>query len=99
MNPDVIFLTSSTVLEYDENQLKTDPVWSKMKAVSSGKVYRIPAKIDSWDLPGIAPIIGTFFMLHSMYPDHFSEQELQKEIDDYYTFMFGRTFTREYLGY
>ena len=29
----------------------------------------------------------------------FTEEQLQQEIDEYYTLMFGRTFEAEYLGY
>ena len=99
LNPRLIFLTSSTVLEYSVSDLEKDAVWSGLDAVSRGRLYQIPAKIDSWDLPGVACLIGTFYMLRSMYPDYYTEEELDAEIDGYYSFMFGRTFDREYLGY
>ena len=62
-------------------------------------MYQIPARIDTWDMPGVASVLGTFWMLHTMYPDSFSTQELEAEIQDYYTFLFGRTFDADYLGY
>lgn len=99
MNPDVIFFTSSAVLEYDPSDFSTNPSWQGMNAVKTNKLYSIPAKIDSWDMPGIACVPGTFFMLHTMYPDYFSEEDLQKQVNDYYEFMFGKTFDRNYLGY
>jgi ABC-type Fe3+-hydroxamate transport system substrate-binding protein len=98
MNPDVIFLTSSTVLQYDVATLKTSENWSEVKAARTGRIYTVPAKLDSWDLPGIACTIGTFYMLHEMYPEHFSAESLQKEVDSYYKFIFGKTFTKTTLG-
>lgn len=99
MDPDVIFCTSSTVLNYSVEELLESQTWSEMKAVKDRRVLQIPAKWDAWDLPGVNCTLGTMWMLHSMYPEYFSAEELQAEIDDYYTFMFGRTFDREYIGY
>ncbi|MDR1605148.1 MAG: ABC transporter substrate-binding protein [Gracilibacteraceae bacterium] len=98
-NPDMLFLTSSTVLDYTADTLRADPTWSGMSAVQSGSIHQIPAKIDSWDMPGISCALGTMYMLHKMYPDFFSAGQLEREIDEYYTFLFGKTFERDYLGY
>ena len=98
-NPDFIFCTSSTALDYSPESLIEDPTWSAMKAVITKSIFVVPARIDSWDMPGISCVLGTMYMLHMMYPDYFSADELQAEIDEYYTFMFGRTFESDYLGY
>ena len=50
-------------------------------------------------MPGISCVLGTMYMLWRMYPDYFSADELQKQIDEYYTFMFGKTYDFAYLGY
>ena len=98
-DPDFIFCTSSTALDYSPEILTSDPTWSAVSAVSNRRIFIVPARIDSWDMPGLSCVLGTFFMLHMMYPEYFSAEELQIEIDDYYTFMFGRTFDSDYLGY
>ena len=98
-NPDFIFMTSSTSLDYDEDELLNSSTWSAMNAIKNGQIYRIPSKIDSWDMPGISCVIGTMYMLYKMYPEYFSKEELQKEIDEYYNLMFGKTFGENYLGY
>ncbi len=98
-NPDHLFCTSSAVLDYTAEELMADPAWRKMAAVQAGDVAIVPAKIDTWDMPGIACVPGTFWMLHQMYPEYFGADELQAEIDEYYTLMFGRTFDAEYLSY
>lgn len=98
-NPDFLFCTGSTGLEYSADGLYEDASWSAMNAVKNGRIYRIPASYDAWDMPGISCVIGTMYMLRCMYPDYFSAEELQKQIDEYYTFMFGRTFDASYLRY
>ena len=98
-NPEYIFCTGSTGLDYDASDMENDKAWSAVQAVVDGNIYQMPAKIDAWDLPGLSCAVGTMYMLHTMYPDYFSADDLQAEIDDYYTFMFGRTFSADELGY
>ena len=98
-NPDFIFCTSSTVLDYTVENLLNDPAWGAMTAVKNKAIDTVPARIDSWDMPGISCAIGTMYMLYRMYPAYFTAERLQNEIDEYYAFMFGKTFDAGYLGY
>ena len=98
-NPQVIFATSSTPLEYTVPELMAADAWSAMEAVQQEQFYQIPAKLDSWDIPGVSCVIGTMYMLHKMYPEYFSLEQLEQEVAEYYTFMFGKTFEPTYLGY
>lgn len=98
-NPEYMFCTSSASLDYTVDELMEDPAWSAMQCVLDEHIAVIPSKLDTWDMPGIAIVPGTFWMLHQMYPELFSTEELQAEIDEYYNFMFGQNFDAEYLGY
>lgn len=98
-NPDYIFCTSSASLDYTIDEILTDPAWSDVTAVKNADVAIIPSKIDTWDMPGIAAVLSTFWMLNQMYPEYFTTDELKAEIDEYYTFMFDQTFEPGYLGY
>ena len=98
-NPQFIFATSSTPLDYSIGKLLEDDAWSAVAAVKDAHFYQIPAKLDSWDIPGVSCVIGTMYMLHKMYPDYFSQEQLEQEVAEYYTFMFGKTFDEAYLGY
>lgn len=98
-DPDFIFLTSSTPLDYTIEDLLNDSSWTAVKAVQEEHIYQIPAKRDSWDIPGISSVIGTMYMLHKMYPHYFSQEQLEEEVSEYYRFMFGKTFTPDQLGY
>jgi len=98
-NPEYLFCTGSTGLEYSVEGLYEDSAWSSLNAIKNSHVYRIPSTYDAWDMPGISCVIGTMYMLWRMYPDYFTADDLQKQINDYYTFMFGKTFEADYLGY
>lgn len=99
LGPDYIFVTSSAALDYSMDVFYTDSSWSAMVAVQNRHICQIPAKIDSWDMPGPGFILAMYYMMHEMYPDVCTKERLQTEIDDYYRFFFGRTFTGEEIGY
>lgn len=98
-DPEFIFCTSSASMDYSIDEVMEDSAWSAMKCVENEQIYQLPSKLDTWDMPGIADVICTFYMLHTMYPDYFSTEQLEAEIDEYYEFMFGTTFEPDYLGY
>ena len=98
-NPQFLFATSSTPLDYSIEELLEDDAWSAVNAVKDGHFHQIPAKLDSWDIPGVSCVIGTMYMLHKMYPEYFSQEQLAQEVAQYYEFMFGRTFDAGYLVY
>ena len=98
-NPDFIFVTSSAPLEYKLSNLYEENAWSGMKAVQNDHLCQIPARLDSWDMPGPAFILGTCYMMHCMYPDVMTSEMLQERIDNFYDFFYGITFTGEELGY
>ena len=99
LDPDYIFVTSSAVLDYSMDDFYTDSSWSGMTAVKNRNVYQIPAKLDSWDMPGPGFILGMYYMMHCMYPDVCTAEMLQTEVNDYYNFFYGKTFTGEEIGY
>lgn len=99
LDPDYIFVTSSAALDYSMDAFYTDGAWQAMKAVKNQHIYQIPAKIDSWDMPGPGFILAMYYMMHELYPEVCTAERLQTEVDDYYRFFFGRTFTGEEIGY
>ena len=59
----------------------------------------MPATCDSWEFPGIVSILGIDYMIHAMYPQLMSDQELKKNVDEFYQLSYNRTFSRDQLGY
>jgi len=98
-NPDVIFVSSSYPSEYTIDGLYADSAWSGMTAIKNEDVYFIPAKMDSWDMPGPAFVLGTYFMMHSMYPELVSSEMMQEKTDEYYELFYGKTFDGSEIGY
>lgn len=99
LDPDYIFVTSSAALNYSMDDFYKDSAWAAMTAVKNKHVFKMPSKLDSWDMPGPGFILAMYYMMHQMYPQVCTAEMLQNEIDDYYSFFFGRTFTGEEIGY
>lgn len=99
LNPDYIFVTSSAVLDFKMDDFYSDKSWSGMKAVQKKNISQIPAKLDSWDMPGPGFVLAMYYMMHCLYPDVVSTELLQQKIDNYYTFLYGKSFTGEEIGY
>lgn len=97
-NPDFIFC-SSTTSDSKVNSYLTDEAWSGFTAVQNGDVYKMPSKMDAWDLPNFTSIVGVYYMLHTMYPEYFDEDAFLNAVSEYYSFVYGQSFDREYLGY
>ena len=98
-NPDYIFITGSESAVYGVEDLYHDKSWSEMKAIKNKHVYVIPATEDSWEFPGVGSVLGIDFMMKTMYPELISDEQLKKNVDDFYELSYGRTFERDELGY
>ena len=98
-DPDFIFITGSEGASYGPEDIYSNPAWSELKAVKENHIYVMPAEKDSWEFPGVVSVLGIDYMKSKMYPELLSEEDLQKNIDEFYELSYGRTFTREELGY
>lgn len=98
-DPDYIFITGSESANYTAEDILKDPAWSEMKAVKQKHVYVMPAKADSWEFPGIVSILGTDYMIHKMYPELLSDEQLKQNVEECYQLSYGRAIERSKLGY
>lgn len=98
-NPDYIFITGSESARYNADDILNDRNWSELKAVKNGNVYVMPAEADSWEFPGIVSVLGIDYMMHTMYPDLLSDEELVEKVNELYKVSYGKTFDRNELGY
>ena len=98
-NPDYIFVTSSAVLNYSAEQMYEDNAFSDMTAVKDKHIFTIPAIKDSWDMPGPGFILAMYFMMHCMYPDLVTAEDMQNKTDEFYQLFYGKTLTGEEIGY
>lgn len=98
-NPDYIFITNSESAVYDVDDIMKDKAWSEMKAVKKHNVYVIPSELDSWEFPGIVSVLGIDYMIHQMYPELISDDELEQKANELYEKTYGQSFSREELEY
>lgn len=98
-NPDYIFITNSESSKYSPEDILNNPAWSEINAVKTGNVYVMPAEYDSWEFPGIVSVLGTEYIMKTMYPDIIDDRQLQKDTEELYELAYGRVFTKEELGY
>lgn len=94
-DPEYLFCTSSAARSYSVEDLYSNAAYSAMTAVRNRHIYDVPTKLDSWDMPGLSCVLGIMYMLHEMYPDYFTAEDLEDEVDGYYRFMYGRCFDKE----
>lgn len=91
-DPDVIFCTSSAARGYKVEELLNDTTWSALKSIKNKNIFDMPAKYDSWDMPGLTCVLGCLFMLREMYPEYLPIEDFEDMVDDYYRFMYGQCF-------
>lgn len=96
-DPDYIFITGSA--SYTAEDIYSEPAWSEMKAVKEKHVYTIPSEYDSWEFPGIVSALGIEYMMSAMYPELMPDEQLERDVNEFYELAYRQAFSREKLGY
>ena len=95
-NPDVIWFPQYA--DFTADDLLNDPAWSSISAIQNKRVYEFPSKLEPWDQPTAALALGIDWALHNLYPDLYTLEALMKNVDEFYTIVYDKTFTAEQLG-
>jgi len=95
-NPEVIWYP--TYADYTAEDLLNDPAWSSISAVQNKRVYAFPSKLEPWDQPTAALALGIDWALYNLHPDLYRFEDLVKNVDEFYTMVYDKTFTAEQLG-
>lgn len=95
-NPDVIWFPAYA--DYTAEDLINDPAWSSIAAIQNKQVFAFPSLLEPWDQPTAAVALGVNYALHSLHPDLYDLDALMKDVDEFYTLVYGKTFTQEQLG-
>lgn len=96
-DPEYIFITGSA--GYTPDDLYSESAWSELKAVKNKNIYVIPSELDSWEFPGVVSSLGIEYMMKTMYPKLISDEQMESDVENFYTGAYGKTFSREELGY
>lgn len=95
-NPDVIWIPNYATYSVDD--VLNDSKLSEVQAVKDGKVYVFPCSLEPWDYPTASTCLGVCWAANNLHPDLFSEDDLMASCDEFYTLVYGKTFTAEELG-
>ncbi len=71
------------------DDLRTDKLWSALKAVRTGRLYAFPADHYGWDTPDPRWILGLIWLAARFHPDRFPNYDVKREISAFYGKLFG----------
>jgi len=95
-NPEVVYLPAYA--SYTVDDILNDPQWANISAVKNKKVYKFPSNMEPWDYPTASASLGLCWTLYNLHPDLYTYDELMKDVNEFYQFVYGKTFTAEQLG-
>jgi iron complex transport system substrate-binding protein len=95
IDPDIIFLSNFDAFTPDdlyENRIGGQD-WSKVSAVTNGRVYKTPMGIYRWDAPGVETPLMMKWLASIIQPGIFADVNMKQEIRAYFSELFGYTLT------
>jgi len=75
--------------------VKNNPDWASMRAVKSGKVYRLPRGVYPWDHASGEGVLLMIYMAKIFHPDLFKDWDMIKEMKTFYSELYGKTITEK----
>ncbi|MBN7122597.1 hypothetical protein BSU01_12890 [Erwinia billingiae] len=92
-NPQVIFVQDRYPKVIDE--INQQPAWQAVDAVKNHRVYLMPEYAKAWGYPmPEALALGELWMAKKLYPEKFSDVDMQKRADSWYQ----RFYRTHYVG-
>lgn len=95
-NPEVIYIPAYA--DYTVEDILTDRQWASIAAVKNQQVHQFPSQLEPWDYPVAASVLGLCWTSHNLHPDLYSFDDLMTDVDEFYQFVYGQTFSAEQLG-
>ena len=95
-NPEVIYVP--TYASYTVDDILNDPAWVSVQAVMDGRVYEFPSQLDPWDYPTPSTSMGLVWLMHNLYPELYTMEQVMRDANEFYQLVYGQTFTAEQLG-
>jgi iron complex transport system substrate-binding protein len=93
MNPDVIIIPTNNMAngqpDYTAADVLADANLAEVTAVKNAAVYNMPAGLEAWDSPVPSGILGMLWMLNTLHPDLYSQEEFVADAADFYSTFYG----------
>jgi iron complex transport system substrate-binding protein len=91
-NPDVI-IVGTAPNEESRRAILTDPRWSRITAVQTGRVFVNPSGVYLWDRHSAEAALQVLWAAKVLHPDLFRDLDIRKETRAFYARFFGHTLT------
>ncbi len=91
-DPEYLFFTPDSVYE----KAARDPVWQKLRAVQSGRIYEVPAEpFNFLGYPASSQrILGLLYLSNVLYPEQ-CDFDLRDKVTEYYRLFYGYELSEE----
>ncbi|MFP4371170.1 MAG: ABC transporter substrate-binding protein [Halanaerobium sp.] len=80
----------------DLDKLAQENKYQNLTAFKNNELYRVPSKLEPWDFPSPSSFIAQLWLAQKAYPEEYENLNYQKEVNDFYQILYGKTF--EELG-
>ncbi|MBQ9148564.1 MAG: ABC transporter substrate-binding protein [Oscillospiraceae bacterium] len=95
MNPDIIVVPTNSwangAPDFTVEGLMADPELSEVTAVKNGAVYQMTIGFEAWDSPAPSGILGVKWMLKTLHPELYSNDEFVADVQAFYETFYGFT--------
>ena len=95
-DPEVIYIP--TFAQYSLEDILNDPAWGSIKAIRDKRVFVFPSTLEPWDYPTPSTAMGLTWLLHNLYPERYSLDQVIADAKEYYQLVYGQSFSAEQLG-
>ncbi len=92
-DPEILLVDSQEI----SDAITSDPIFSELNAVKSGRIYIVPNGAMAWAYNGPEAFLAMQFFAKSIQPDLFADLDLQKVTEDFYKNYFGFNLSDEDL--
>lgn len=94
-NPEMIIANENQTTQ----KILSDPQWTPIKAVKTGRVFTIPVGISRWGHPGgLETPLAILWTAKTAYPDLFSDLDLKTEVRQFYRRFFKLNLDTQTIG-
>ena len=91
-NPDVI-IVGTAPNEASRRAILSDPRWSQIKAVKTGRVFVNPSGVYLWDRHSAEAALQVLWAAKTLHPNRFPDLDLRKETKAFYAKFFNHPLT------
>ncbi|MFW5885833.1 MAG: ABC transporter substrate-binding protein [Halanaerobium sp.] len=93
-NPELVIV--SQYFNGDLDKLAEENKYQNISAFKNNELYRVPSKLEPWDFPSPSSFIAQLWLAQKAYPAEYQDLNYQKEVNQFYQTLYGKTF--EELG-